>query len=145
MIINFILFAIIVFIIILSRINRVSKEHFKSCLVNVIRPSCNKKYIFKEIEKLEDKISRLSYIIKSRSMDKAKVNQMFNWYKNKERRETEFKQVGQKNVENQIAAFAQETESRMEKDKQKGDKNHKKDYAREKRKQIGRASCRERV
>ena len=127
MIINFILFAIIVFIIILSRIKRVSKEHFKSCLVNVIRPSCNKKYIFKEIEKLEDKISRLSYIIKSRSMDKAKVNQMFTWYKNKERRETEFKQVGQKNVENQIAAFAQETESRMEKDKQKGDKNHKKE------------------
>ena len=32
MIINFILFAVIVFIIILSRINRVPKEHFKGCL-----------------------------------------------------------------------------------------------------------------
>lgn len=134
MIINFILFAMIVFIIILSRINRVPKEHFKGCLFNVIQPSCNKKYIFKEIEKLEDKISRLSYIIKSRSMDKAKVNQMFNWYKNKQRRETEFKRAGQKNVENQIAAFAEETESRMEKDKQKGDKIHKREYARERRK-----------
>ena len=67
-------------------------------------------------------------------MDKAKVNQMFNWYKNKKRRETEFKRVGQKNVENQIAAFAEETEARMEKDKQKGDKIHKKEYARERRK-----------
>lgn len=133
MIINFILFAIIVLLVIISRLNNVPKEHFKGCLYNVIKPSCNKKYIFKEIEKLEDKISRLSYIIKSRSMDKAKVNQMFNWYQNKQKRETQFKRAGQKNVENQIAAFAEETESRMKKDRQKGDKIHKKAFSREKR------------
>ena len=41
MIINFILFAIIVLIVIISRLNNVPKEHFKGCLFNVIKPSCN--------------------------------------------------------------------------------------------------------
>ena len=133
MLYNFTLFTIVVLLLILYKIKDIPNEHFKVCS-NVIRPSCNKRYLFREIDKLEDKLNKLSYIVKSRSMDKAKVNQMYLWYKNKERKESEFTKSAQKNVNKQIAAFARETNSRMAKDRKRGDKIHRKSFASEKKK-----------
>ena len=129
----FFIITMILLVVILYKTNNISKnEYFKQC-AKIISPTCNKKTIYSAISKLENDINKLDYIIKSRSLNKSKVNELYSWYKNKQEKELRFKKGAQRNVENQISQFAEETENRMAKDRKKGDKIHKKQFAREKR------------
>ena len=66
-------------------------------------------------------------------MDKAKVNQMYLWYKNKERKESEFTKSAQKMKINKLLLLPERLTLGRQKEKN-GDKIHRKSFASEKKK-----------
>jgi len=134
MIVNSIILILIVLMILFScKKKAISYENFKSCSKS-FKATCNKKTIYEEISRLEDKIDKLQYIIKSKGVDNIKLNKLNNWFEKQQKKDSQFKKGSQKNVDDSIKQFAQETEKRMSIDKKKGDKKHKKAFSKEKSK-----------
>ena len=110
-------------------------ENFKSCdKDSSFKATCNKKTIYGEISRLEDKIDKLQYIIKSKGVDNRKLNKLNSWFEKQQKKDSQFKKGAKKNVEDSVKQFAEETENRMNKDAKKGDKNHRKEFGKERRK-----------
>ena len=68
------------------------------------------------------------------TVDNIKLNKLNNWFEKQQKKDSQFKKGSQKNVDDSIKQFAQETEKRMSIDKKKGDKKHKKEFSKEKSK-----------
>tara|TARA_B100001093_G_scaffold516856_2_gene596710 strand:+ start:1509 stop:1982 length:474 start_codon:yes stop_codon:yes gene_type:complete len=129
-----ILLIMLILLIILHKTKTLEKnEHFRQC-ARIINPTCNKKTIYNAIGKLEVEISKLEYIVKSRTLDKSKLNKIFEWYKKQLERESRFQQGAKNNIDSTIGAFAEETENRVSKDIRKSNKAHKRVYRKEMRK-----------
>ena len=127
---------LIVLIILFSCKKRlVSYETFESCTKKGnFKATCNKKTIYGEISRLEDKIDKLQYIIKSKGVDNRKLNKLNSWFEKQQKKDSQFKKGAKKNVEDSVKQFAEETENRMNKDAKKGDRNHSKEFGKERRK-----------
>lgn len=130
-----ILILIILMILFSCKRKLVSYENFKSCSKDAsFKATCNKKTIYGEISRLEDKIEKLQYIIKSKGVDNRKLNKLNSWFEKQQKKDSQFKKGATKNVEDSVKQFAEETENRMNKDAKKGDRNHSKDFGKERRK-----------
>tara|TARA_Y100000385_G_C13096758_1_gene641832 strand:+ start:2082 stop:2546 length:465 start_codon:yes stop_codon:yes gene_type:complete len=130
-----ILILIVLIILISCKRKLVSYENFQRCSKDgSFKATCNKKTIYGEISRLEDKIEKLQFIIKSKGVDNRKLNKLNSWFEKQQKKDSQFKKGAQKNVEDSIKQFAEETENRMNNDEKKGDKNHSKEFGKERRK-----------
>lgn len=134
----FILILIVIGLIcLLSFINEPSSvELFKnkpSCPISSIKPTSNRRSIFGAINKLEEDMDEIVYLIKHKNKNNKKYEEMLKWYKNKRKNELLTQQQSRKNAQKAIRKFANNINNELENSRNIINKQAKQDMIKERR------------